>query len=62
MTLKEIKTMTDEDLISEAKGLHNAIENFECFSCGDLADYEMVISELKDRGYSVNVESTLNVE
>ena len=47
------ETMTDEQLISDYKGLHASIYAMECYSCGDLARLQWTAGELERRGYTI---------
>jgi len=51
--MKKISEMPDEELISYAKQLYNAIYIVECYGLKDLYDYAAVIEELTRRGYKI---------
>lgn len=57
-----IKKASTKKLISEAKELHNAIFNSDCFSVEDNLQYESILSELNERGYQINENSELVIE
>ncbi len=56
MKREELKDWTDEDLIEEAKGLHDCIDVAECFSATDVMLREWVEDELVQRGYTITSE------
>lgn len=47
------EVMTDEQLISDYKGLHASIYAMECYSCGDLVRLQWDAAELERRGYTI---------
>ena len=53
---------TDESLIDEAKGIHAAMYQLDCFSNHDLLQYEFLCRELERRGYTLGTYTVLTVE
>lgn len=54
--ISEAKT---EDLMAEAKRLHDVIYNLECYSSGDKLRLESLYAEIQIRGYSVVEQYTV---
>jgi hypothetical protein len=50
---RRIDEMSDEELISIARQLHDVIYNVECYGGSDLFNYVAAIEELVRRGYRV---------
>ena len=48
-----MSTETDEELIQQAKGLHQAIQMDDCCAAHDLLEFEAVSAELIKRGYQL---------
>ena len=58
----KLKDMTDEELKDFVLTLDSMIYELECYSTSDTLNYEAGITELEERGYSVNESRTLNIE
>jgi len=49
--MDNIQTIIDEDLIDEAKSLHQRVFSIGCFDVFDVVSLELMLLELKKRGY-----------
>jgi hypothetical protein len=56
-----LTTWPDKKLKTRAIGLFSAIYNNDCFSSGDLQDYEAIKSELESRGYAFSETRMLKI-
>ena len=54
--------MNDFDLIKSVESAYNAVYVYECYSTKDLMFYERGVSELIERGYTVNERTELVIE
>ncbi len=50
--MENLKTTSDEDLIDEAKSLHQRVFTIGCFDAYDVVSLEFMLLELKERGYA----------
>ena len=50
--MENLQTTSDEDLIDEAKSLHQRIFSIGCFDAFDVVSLEFMLIELKERGYA----------
>jgi hypothetical protein len=50
---------SDEDLMAEAKHLHDLVYNVGCATADNMAHMEAIYAELLHRGYSVNEQYTV---
>ena len=57
--MKEIKTMSDQELKEEYKQLFGQIYTFDCFGMKDMIRYEQICNELERRGYEYTDDDTL---
>lgn len=57
-----VKDKTDEELIEEAKGLHDCINVADCCSSRDTILFDWVLRELELRGYEIDEEDTLSIK
>ena len=58
----KISEMNDFDLIKSVESAYNAVYVYECYSTKDLMFYERGVSELIERGYTVNERTELVIE
>lgn len=54
-----VQEWTTAKLKKTAISLYSSIYQVECFSSGDIRDYEAVVAELGNRGYEVHVQKTI---
>ena len=52
-TKKELKALTDEELIARTKSLHELIYITDCYGTQDILQLKFMYTELKRRGYEV---------
>ena len=52
--MNEIEKLSDEQLIADARELHELIFEIDCFGVKDLVRYELTLRELDMRDYSVS--------
>lgn len=57
--MKPISDMKTEEIMSEAKILHDLIYNVGCYGPGDEARLEALYTEITSRGYGVNEQYTV---
>lgn len=53
-TKETLKALTDEELITEAKLLHQSIYVIECYGAQDIFLLKFMYTELERRGYKIN--------
>jgi hypothetical protein len=56
-----LRTWTTRELKARALSLFCAIYQTECFSSGDIRDYEAIQVELESRGYEFEETRSLNI-
>ena len=54
--------MTDEQLISEYRGLYQAIYEIECYGSHDIMNLDNLASELMSRGYTITMKPEIYKE
>jgi len=57
-----IKNKSNEELKNEAQELFQCIFISECFGTRDLQLYELILEELKGRGYEVKEQKSLIIK
>ena len=61
MNMNDLTTWPVRKLQSLATSLHSSIYQVECFSSGDIRDYEAIKAELESRGYEFQESRVLNI-
>jgi hypothetical protein len=56
-----LKTWTTRQLKARAMSLYCSIYQVECFSSGDIRDYEAIKAELESRGFEFQEFRSLNI-
>ena len=52
--IENLHSVGDEDLIEEAKSLHQRVFTIGCFDAHDIVSLELMLYELSQRGYVFN--------
>jgi hypothetical protein len=56
-----LRTWTTRELKARAQSMFCSIYQTECFSSGDIRDYEAIKAELESRGYEFEETRSLNI-
>jgi hypothetical protein len=56
-----VQEWTTQKLKKTARSLHRAVYQVECFSTGDLRDYEACVAELEARGYTIKESRNITI-
>jgi hypothetical protein len=59
---KPLMYYTDTELIEEAKGLYDAIDNYDCYRISDLIRYQAICDILTEKGYKIEEVKTIEIE